>query len=70
MDHLISGRKPDLIKSTKTKTKTKKKNMRICKIFDLAVLADHKIKLKECEKKDKYLNLAEELKNTMGQLYQ
>ena len=27
----------------------------------LAVLADHRIKLKECEKKDKYLDLAREL---------
>ena len=31
-------------------------------IFDFAVLADHRIKLKECEKKDKYLDLARELK--------
>ena len=31
-------------------------------IVDFAVLADHRIKLKECEKKDKYLNLARELK--------
>ena len=29
---------------------------------DFAVPADHRIKLKECEKKDKYLNLARELK--------
>ena len=36
--------------------------MRICKIVDFAVPADHKIKLKECEKKDKYLDLARELK--------
>ena len=35
---------------------------RICKIVDFAVPADHKIKLKECEKKYKYLNLARELK--------
>ena len=27
------------------------------------VPADHRIKLKECEKKDKYLDLARELKN-------
>ena len=33
---------------------------RICKIVDFA--ADHRIKLKECEKKDKYLDLARELK--------
>ena len=36
--------------------------MRICKIVDFAVPADHRIKLKECEKKDKYLDLAKELK--------
>ena len=33
---------------------------RICKIVDYAVPADHRIKLKECEKKDKYLDLARE----------
>ena len=36
--------------------------MRTCKIVDLADPADHRIKLKECEKKDKYLDLARELK--------
>ena len=36
--------------------------MRICKIFDFAVPADHRIKLKEYEKKVKYLDLARELK--------
>ena len=30
--------------------------------MDFAVPADHKIKLKKCEKKDKYLDLARELK--------
>ena len=39
--------------------------MRICKIVDFAVPADHRIKLKECEKKDKYLDLVRELKKTM-----
>ena len=39
-----------------------KKKKRICKIVDFAVPADHRIKLKEYEKKDKYLNLARELK--------
>ena len=34
----------------------------ICKIVDFAVPADNRIKLKECEKKDKYLDLARELK--------
>ena len=51
-DPLISAWRPDLI--------IKKK--RICKIVDFAIPADHRIKLKECEKKDKYLNLARELK--------
>ena len=36
--------------------------MRICKIVDFAVPADHRIKLKECAKKDKYLDLAQALK--------
>ena len=36
--------------------------MRTCKIVDFAVSADHRIKLKEYEKKDKYLDLARELK--------
>ena len=34
----------------------------MCKIVDFAVPVDHRIKLKECEKKDKYLDLARELK--------
>ena len=35
---------------------------RVCKIVDFAVLAHHRTKLKESEKKDKYLDLARELK--------
>ena len=54
-DHLISARRPDLIIINK-----KKKT--VCKIVGFAVPADHIIKLKECEKKDKYLDLARELK--------
>ena len=53
-DHLIPARRPDLI--------IIKKKKRICKIVDFAVPAGHRIKLKECEKKDKYLDLARELK--------
>ena len=34
----------------------------ICKIVDFAVPADHRIKLKECEKKDKYFDHVRELK--------
>ena len=56
-DHLISARRPDLIIINK-----KKRN---CKIVDFAVPADHRIKLKECEKKDKYFDLARGLKKTM-----
>ena len=33
--------------------------------MNFAVPADHGIKLKESEKKDKYLNLAKELKKTV-----
>ena len=58
-DHLISARRPDLIIINKKK---KKKKKRVYKIVDFAVPADHRIKLKESEKKDKYLDLAKELK--------
>ena len=53
-DHLISARRPDLIIINKKK--------KTCKIVDLAVPANYRIKLKECEKRDKYLDLAGELK--------
>ena len=36
---------------------------RTCKIVDFAVLADYTVKLKQSEKKDKYFDLARELKN-------
>ena len=36
--------------------------MRSYRTVDFAVLADHRMKLKESEKNDKYLNLARELK--------
>ena len=52
--HLITARRPDLIIINKKK--------RTCKIVDFAVPADHRIKLKESEKKDKYRDLAKELK--------
>ena len=51
-DHQISARRQDLTII----------NKKICKIVDFSVPADHRIKLKECEKRDKYLNLARELK--------
>ena len=56
MCHLIPARRPDFI------IIKKKKKERTCKIVDFAVPAEHRIKLKECEKRDKYLDLARELK--------
>ena len=58
IDHLISARRPDLT----IINKKNQKNKRNCKIVDFAVPAGHSRKLKECEKKDKYLDLARELK--------
>ena len=56
-NHIVSARRPGLIIINKEK--------RICKIVDFAVLANHRIKLKEYEKKDKYLDLAWELKKKL-----
>ena len=44
------------------KTRPYNNQQRIFKTVDFAVVADHRIKLKECEKKDKYFDLAKELK--------
>ena len=52
-DHLISARRLDLIIINK-----KKKKKRSFKTVNFAVPADNRIKLKECGKKYKYLNLA------------
>ena len=54
-DHQIPARRPDLIMINKKKKRT-------CKIVDFAVPADHRINLKECEKKYKYFDLARVLK--------
>ena len=56
-DHLISARRPDIIIINNNNNKK-----RTCKIVDFAVPADHWIKLKESENKDKYLELARQLK--------
>ena len=45
-DYLIPGRWPDLIIINKKK--------KICEIVDFAIPADHRMNLKESEKKDKY----------------
>ena len=54
-DHLITARRPDLVLINKKE--------RTCHSVDFAVPADHRVKLKEIEKKDKYLDLTRELKN-------
>ena len=59
-DHRNSTRRLDLI--------IIHKNKRTSKIVDFAVLAEHRIKLKECEKKDMYLHLAREWKKLWNML--
>ena len=54
-DHFISARRPDLIIINNKKKRT-------CKIVDFAVPADHRVKLKESEKKEKYFDFTRELK--------
>ena len=62
----ISARRPDLViikkKKKKKKRKKKKKKKQTCRIVDFGVPADHRLKLKESEKRDKYLDLAREVK--------
>ena len=53
---------PNLGLKTRPYHNQQKKKKKICKIADFAVPVDHRIKLKECEKRDKYLDLARELK--------
>ena len=58
-----TNRSPKLGQKTRPyNNNQQKKPKRTWKIVDLAVLANHRIKLKEKEKKDKYLDLARELK--------
>ena len=53
-DHLTPAKRPDLMIINKKKTTYRKENF--------AVSADHRVKMKENEKRDKYLDLAWELK--------
>ena len=50
----------------KTRRNNNQQKKRTSKIVDFAVPVDHRIKLKECEKKDKYLDLARELKKLLN----
>ena len=60
-DHLINARQPTLVIAP-AKKKKKKEKKRTCQIVNFAVLADQRVKLKEREKRDKYLDLSRELK--------
>ena len=57
--HLIPARQPDLVLINRKKKKKKKR--RTC-CLDFIIPADHRVKIKESEKIDKYLDLAWELK--------
>ena len=48
-----------------TRHNNQREKKRNCKIVDFAVPADHRIKLKESEKNDKYLDFARELKKLL-----
>ena len=66
MDNLISARRLDQLtvkkKKKKKKKKRKKERSKTSRIVDFDVPVDHRVKLKESEKRDKYLDLARELK--------
>ena len=57
-----SARRPDLVivkkKKKKKRKRKRKRKKRTSRIDDFAVPADHRVKLKESEKRDKYLELA------------
>ena len=55
-DRLTSARRPDLVIVHELKKKW------TCRIQDFDPLADHRVKLKENETRNKYLDLAKELK--------
>ena len=56
-DHLISARRPDLVIINNNNNNKR--------IVNFEVPADHRVKLKESEKNDKYLDLARELKKSV-----
>ena len=56
------GIEPRSPNSKKNKTKKNQQQQRTCRIADFFVPANHRAKLKESEKKSKYLDLARELK--------
>ena len=56
-DYRIPPRRPDLVIFNN--------KMRTCQILDFAIPAHNRVKIKESENKDKYLDLVKELKKTM-----
>ena len=60
--HLILARRSDFIIITEKKKGKKKEKRELCRIVDFAVPPNHRLKLKESERKNKYLDLAKELK--------
>ena len=58
-DDLISARRPDLVIEKKKEKKKKKRNYRI---VDSTVLTDHRVKIKDDKKRNKYPDPARELK--------
>ena len=65
-----ANRSPNLGQTTRPcdsqkKKKKKKEKKRTCRIVNFAVPANYRVKLKESEKRYKYVDLARELKNTM-----
>ena len=63
-DHEIqkvqTTRRPNLVIVNKEKKERKKRKKRACRILDFAVPAGYREKLKESEKRDKYLDLVRE----------
>ena len=60
-----TNRSPNLGQTTRPYNNQQKKK-RNCRIVNFAVPTDHRVKLKESEKKDKYFDLARELEKNCG----
>ena len=58
-------KKKEKKKKGKKEKRKKRKKKRTCWIVDFAVLTDHRVKVKGSEKRNKYLDLARELKKNL-----
>ena len=61
MDRFITARRLEFV----IVKKHKKKEQKTCRIVDFTALSDHRVKLKDSEKRDKYLDPTRELKRTL-----